>query len=717
MDFVTRHILLRDRRDWLGARSGLEVDRTGALTLARVPGPADGKTIEISVVYPYPREMSGIALGPCDAVFVADTAHNRVLYVDPLCKSEAWLGAAGAPGSAPGQFDTPRGLAFTLDALLVADSGNARVQHLALPALEANRVFTGWAYPISIAVDTKSRVLIVDAASKRLRRIESDGTADPAFDAAILASGKLAAPIGVAVAHDDRVLVSDTSGNQVFVFDASGVFLFSLDGPGGWLPGALAALDRRAYAADAATGRIYVFEDALRQGVVPGYRGPVAAMAVAESGDLYVKPGLDALYFHLVADNAYVDHGELVAGPFDAGETRDWERAWIDATVPTGTQCTVEVAQKPVAAPPPLANEWRTLMAHDVLLTVLDTTLVTGGRRFIWLRVRFASEVATVSPRVTQVRAATAAENYLDYLPSTYGRNDERADGGEGFLRRMLKLLRGEIAQEEEWLDDMPRVADPQFLPAPALPWLAQWLAFELPQIASEDERRKLIARAVALFARRGTPQSIAEFVELHTGVRPTILEAFEERRIWLLGESSRLDFDTRMPPLDPLGMVVPDIAPAECCEQPPSTSTCPCDPVAADAPQRACNTGPIGRAIVGESGPLAAYQIGLPLFSEEAYRFCVFVDGYRAQQPETFAEIRRIVDREKPAHTDYRVALLAAELRVGLQARVGIDAILGGDPPGFHLAAQLGVETRLNAFDDAARIGDALLGDALTLT
>jgi hypothetical protein len=254
-------------------------------------------------------------------------------------------------------------------------------------------------------------------------------------------------------------------------------------------------------------------------------------------------------------------------------------------------------------------------------------------------------------------------------------------------------------------------------VPAIALPWLAQWLAFELPQIATEDERRKLIARAVALFTRRGTPESIAGFVELHTGVRPTILEAFADRRIWLLGETSRLDFDTRLPSLDPLGMVVPDVAPAECCEEAAPGAKCPCDPPAPDAELRTCNSGPIGRAIVGESGPLAAYQIGLPLFSGEAYRFCVFVDGYRAQQPETLAEIRRIVDREKPAHTDYRVGLLDAELRVGLQARVGIDAILGGDPPGFHLAAQLGIETRLSASDNAARIGDALLGDALTLT
>ena len=42
--------------------------------------------------------------------------------------------------------------------------------------------------------------------------------------------------------------------------------------------------------------------------------------------------------------------------------------------------------------------------------------------------------VAAASPSVTQVRAATPGENYLDHLPFTYARDDQRKDGSEGFL-------------------------------------------------------------------------------------------------------------------------------------------------------------------------------------------------------------------------------------------------------------------------------------------
>ena len=46
VDHETRHILLRDRRDWLGSSSGLAVDRDGTLALMAVPAPASA--IEIA---------------------------------------------------------------------------------------------------------------------------------------------------------------------------------------------------------------------------------------------------------------------------------------------------------------------------------------------------------------------------------------------------------------------------------------------------------------------------------------------------------------------------------------------------------------------------------------------------------------------------------------------------------------------------------------------
>ena len=723
MDFPTAHALLRDRREWRGALTGLAIADAGAsgsgdLVLARVPAPADGKAVIVATPLPYTREASGIAVGPCKALFVGDTAHDRVLYIDGLCGAQAWLPArAGDWADAPGQFKQPRGLACAQEALLVADSGNARVQSLAFPRLEAHVAWASWGQPIGVAVDGLQRVLVIDAASNSLHRIRANGVADTAFDAAIAASGRLAQPMFVASDASNRVLVADVQRDEVSVFDPDGAFLRTLPGPTGWLPGALAAWSSRVYVADAATGLIAVFENdgaaAQRIGTVSGWQGPVTALAVDADGTLYIKSGLDEVFYRFAADAAYLASGSLSAGPFDAGEDRDWERAWADADLPAGTSVTFEVATAASDATPPGPADWIVLPAPDALLSLFTAP----GRRFAWLRLTLATTDVTVTPRVRQARLATAAEDYLDYLPLTYRYND---DGADGFLSRWLRLMRSEFGRVEALLDDMPRVADPQFAPDDTLGWLAQWFGLELPQIADDAQRRALVARAVSLLARRGTRQSIAEFVELHTGIAPAIVEAFNDRRIWVLGQSSRLDFDTRLAPLDPLGMIVPDPTQEQGCSpaSAPPAAVQPGSPCAqAVAPSsEAAPVLAIGRAVVGESGPLAQYQIGLPLYAQEAYRFCVVVDAYRAPDPQTVQEIQRIVDREKPAHTDWRLELVAPELRVGFQARIGIDAIVGGDPPPFALdGARLSMTTSLPP-DDVARVGDAMLDGSLTL-
>lgn len=724
MDFPTAHALLRDRRHWRGSLLGVAPAQDSApgggdLVLARVPAPANGKPVTIATPLPYTREVSGIAAGPCQTLFVADTAHDRVLYIDGQCNAQAWLPPSPVSWTgAPGTFRTPRALACAAEALLVADSGNARVQSLAFPQLEAHVAWTDWSEPVSLAIDSQQRILVIDASSKTLHRISATGHADAAFDAAVAASGRLAQPLFVACDAGDRVLVADAERNEVIVFDSAGAVLRTLPGSSGWLPGALATLGSQVYVADASSGLIAVFLNdatmAQQVGTISGWHGPVTALAVGADGTLYIKPGLDDVFYRFAGESAYLSSGVLSAGPFDAGEDREWERAFTDAVLPAGTSVAFEVATADTHAAPPSPADWVLLPSADAMLS----RFTLAGRRFAWLRLTLASTNSSATPRVRQARLATAAEDYLDYLPLTYRYND---DGADGFLSRWLRLIRSEFSRVEELLDDMPRVADPQFEPADSLAWLAQWFGLELPQIADDAQRRALVARGVSLMARRGTRHSIAEFVELHTGIEPAIVEGFADRRIWVLGQNSLLDFDTRLAPFDPLGMVVPDpMQEAGCC---PAVA-----PQACTQPQSSCvgvartpaQLAPvlaIGRAVVGESGPLAPYQIGLPLLSEDAYRFCIVVDAYRASDSQTVQEITRIVEREKPAHTDWRLQLIAPEFRVGFQSRIGIDAIVGGEPPPLTLGgSRLSMNTNLPP-SDIDRIGDATLDGSLTLT
>ena len=724
MNVDTRHWLSRDRLNWSGTRAGLVVDASGALTLASLPGTTDHQAVALATALPTARDASGLAVGPNGALMIADTAHGRLLYRDAACASESWLPPFGAAGGAPGQFDLPRGLAFSQRALLVADSGNGRIQHLALPELEPNLAWYRWATPIGVAVDSQDRVAVIDGATKRLERVDAFGDPDSSFDAAVQSTGVLVDPRWVAIGADDALFVSDTGANRVFIFDAEGALHGELAGPAGWQPGALATSGTQLFVADASTAQIHAFDpQGAWQCALPQWSGPVTALALDADGNLIVKPALDATVVSLSVGLAFGAFGTLSAGPLDAGQDCDWERVWFEFDAAADATCTLSFAAQAAAIPPPPAAAWTTLASSDALLSVVTPAGAPGSKRYLWLRAQLLTSTGLQTPRLLQLRAATTAEDYLAYLPQTYRRHDLTGDGSEGFLARLMKLMRGEFGAIEELLDDMPRLARPEFTAAPDLTWLAGWLALELPQIRGDDERRALIARAVQLFDRRGTPASIEEFVELHTGIRPTIVEAFEGRQLWILGESSRLGFDTALFPFEPNGWVVPDTAIEEaCCEAGAVDTAVPCGCPSAEVASTPTALGPvtIGRMVVGEGGPLAQSQIGLPLFSDDAFKFCVFVDAYRLCSPGALDEIYRIVDREKPAHTDYRLELVAPDLRVGFQSRIGIDAIVGGDAPGWPGRKELGAlgfDTRLATRDGATRLDDIVLGNGLTLS
>jgi phage tail-like protein len=650
MSAPTRYQFVRDRRRWDASLVGLEPDADGNLLLARLPGPSDGVTVSLPA--PFDSTSSGIVAGPCSALFIADTTNDQVIFLDGLCAGQANLRF----------LHTPRGLAIGRDALWVGDSGNARVRRFVFPTLEPDLdIETPGGQPAGVACDDEGRILVLDSARRTVRRYGPHGAPDPAYDAALAASGKLADPLFLAIGAEDALFVADGAALAVRRFDATGKYTHDLAGPpGGWRPGAIAAGAGRVFVADREAGSIHVFrDDGTWWCVLPGFTGPVAALALdPATSDLLIKTAHDGAYLRFPAGRDFAATGRLVAGPFDAGERCEWFRAACEADLPGGASIVFEVAQG--ASPtPPAAGDWTLTPAPDTLLAgVLPPGPPPASRRFLWLRATVATTDPTVSPTLRGLRAETAGEDYRAWLPAIYTRADEPGQ----FLFRLLALARTELGGVEENIDAMPLLLAPDFAPASELDWLAAWLGLELPRIADAAERRALIARAATLWRRRGTPSGLADLVEIYTGVRPSIIEAFAQRGLWVLDVSSRLGFDTGLPALNPVGMIVPD-------------STDPLTPAAG------CCATTVGSAVVGESGPLPVEDLGEPLFTDAAHRFLVFLPSYRAEDPALVAEVRRIIEAEKPAHTGYDLCLVRPDMRVGFQATVGLDTIVGGPP------------------------------------
>lgn len=693
--YPTRHAQARDRRHWQATSSGLVADEDGCLSLARLPSlspPLDSPG-------PWGVESSGLAAAACCSVFVADARRARVLYRDGLCQDVVALPGPGGSPAAP-LFVSPRGVAVNRTHLAVADAGQGAVLVFAVDDLRLQRLLrSGLTAPVAVAFATDGGLFVLDSAPSRLVRFTASGVLDAAF--AATAASAAADPSAFAVTADGHLWVVDRGTRRVIALDAAGAATGEvITGASDWQPNAIAVHGDRVFVADAGSGRIGVFEALRWLGDVPGYRGPVSALAVGDEGQLFIKSGDDESVAIACADTASVTHGEVLCGPWDAGERDGWERVAVDATLATSTTLQIDVyTDATPAAPAPHA--WVRAPSNDLLLASLVSPSLpipsAPMQRFVWVRVRLSASPTGASPRLEQIRAATADEDYRTHLPSVFSEVD-----GDATLQRLLALARSEVGDGEVAVADLARTFSPQFLPAASLPWLAGWLAFALPDGLEIDARRALLARVHELYRRRGTLSGLLEFLHLYTGVRARIIEPFRHRHLWQLDGDSALGFDTGLPPAAADGMLVAD-----------SEALRSTDPAWGCAPERVV----VGHAIVGVDRPVERGDLGSVLFDDQAHRITVVIPAGQANDAATRRRIREIIDAEAPAHVLCDVCFIEPQLRIGLQASLGVDTIVAGEGAPLRLAqshwsldAHLGGAVPGVGIGQPARIGSSLV-------
>jgi phage tail-like protein len=652
-----RFAVLRQEAEWPGARlSGLRADLDGTLRLLPLPAtdPYNGSA--------GPVAPSGIAVDDAGDLYLTDTPGNRLIRDDRTCGTRTVAGGltAGAP-PAVAEFHDPTGVCVgPCGWLFVADTGAGRIVVHTRPGLTRRAVWVrGLRSPVAVAGDGDAALLAADPGRGQVLRLLPTGEPDEAVNARFArAPGR--SPRAVAVGPDGQVYVADDEQPGVARFTRSGE-------PGGGplaptcRPTALALAGGRLYLADRLTRRVLLVDLATGEelGPVGGFRGVAASLAAAADGRVWIRPGPRPGLEVLLAEpgRSRAATGSLVSGPHDAGEETSWFRVAVDADADAGTSVTLETAFGD-AAPGP----WRAQAALDVLPA-------PSGRR-LWLRVRLtrrddAPEAAT--PRLRQVTAATADRGFADYLPEVYRSEDPDQ------LTRLLALAESALADLEDVVSRLSRNVDPEVAPREALGRLAGWQGFELPARASTPAAiRGVLRRVPDLTERRGTCSGLVDLVELHTGVRPLIIERFVDRGVWTLGRQSRLGADTMLPARDVGGFLVGD-----------------------------------GR--LRETGPEDPANMGAELFDAWAHRITVVVPGGAALTAADRRLIAALIDREKPAHVVCHLCFVGPRLRVGVQARLGIDAVVGEEGRGGLLgSARLDVDAR-----SADRGGTAVTGDS----
>ncbi len=213
-----------------GAHTIVRVDpATGAITplagSAGERGFVDGSTSSARFDAPV-----GVAVGPDGTVYVADTYNDRIRAIAPDGVVRTIAGGP-APGYVDGagadaRFDTPCGVAVTLDgALVVADTGNARLRHVDANGAVVTIGGADLEEPTGLAMRADGgAVFVADASGSSIWRCDL-GPA-PSFQRLVgggwdgradgdLASAKLSRPTGVAVDTDGALVVADSTNGAV----------------------------------------------------------------------------------------------------------------------------------------------------------------------------------------------------------------------------------------------------------------------------------------------------------------------------------------------------------------------------------------------------------------------------------------------------------------------------------------------------------------------
>lgn len=233
------------------------------------------------------------------------------LFLPPAPEGPFNLTDRPGQGKAPGQLDSPRGVALAPDgSIFVVDMRNTRIAHYAADGTfigqfgslghgdgqlwrEANRGPTG------IAVGADGFVYVADTWNYRIQKFTPDGQFVAKWGTFVnLVTGTQAGdrtglygPRGIAIGPDGELYVTDTGNGRVVIYGPNGEFRREF-GKKGAAPGqldepvgiAVSADGSRVYVADSGNARIAVFD---------GQGQPIAQWAVEDwRGKSYFEPYL-----------------------------------------------------------------------------------------------------------------------------------------------------------------------------------------------------------------------------------------------------------------------------------------------------------------------------------------------------------------------------------------------------------------------------------------
>jgi phage tail-like protein len=213
------------------------------------------------------------------------------------------------------------------------------------------------------------------------------------------------------------------------------------------------------------------------------------------------------------------DQPRGVPGPTFVVSTSETLLRWrMDGAIAEGSDllfgCTIEVPALEQLGPDPAG-----VSRHSMLLSRARTLPQVADDQIAYDE----SEWAAVEVR--------GRGRYLSHLPSVFER--------DSFMGRFLMAFESFWAPIEQQVASVDSYFDPGLMSLPMLHWLADKIDLEIDPDWDEDVQRRMMARGISLFRKRGTRDGLQELLEVYTGGEVTIVERRAEN--FRLGPLTRL--------------------------------------------------------------------------------------------------------------------------------------------------------------------------------
>jgi phage tail-like protein len=259
-------------------------------------------------------------------------------------------------------------------------------------------------------------------------------------------------------------------------------------------------------------------------------------------------------------------------------------------------------------------NRWRRLLTiHGEDGISPDSLLSDAQGRYLALRITLGGE-GTASPRLRRIKITYPHESYLRYLPAIY----QEDPIGRDITDRFMSLFESFNMDMEEEIRSITRLFDPLSTRKDFLPWLASWFGIVQDENWPEQRFREFLSRSYSLFKIRGTIEGLNAVISLYTGKTAKIIEHFRYLRPMVLGNEIRVGLTSVVGRKFTSQLVIEE------------TST------------------------IGDFKLIEEVEPPEMPFIVDAYDFTIVIDGSKDQQK----GLVRLIDSEKPAHTNYRLHL-----------------------------------------------------------